>query len=152
MSTPAKSSPKDAQVMSAILKDMGVLESEPRLINQMLEFTYRYVTDVLEDAKVYSNHANRKSVDTEDVRLAVQMKMDHSFTTPPPRDLLMEIARQKNCQPLPLVKSYIGPRLPPDRYCLTAPNYKLKTIKKVRQAYHNVMGNKELGKLFLITT
>ena len=36
-----KSLPKDAQVMSAILKDMGVLDYEPRLINQMLEFSYR---------------------------------------------------------------------------------------------------------------
>jgi transcription initiation factor TFIID subunit 9 len=130
MSTHAKSSPKDAQVMSAILKDMGVLESEPRLINQMLEFTYRYVTDVLEDAKVYSSHANRKGIEADDIKLAVQMKVDHSFTTPPPRDLLMEIARQKNSQPLPLVKPYCGPRLPPDRYCLTAPNYKLKSVKK----------------------
>ena len=40
MSGPSRSSPKDAQVMSAILKDMGVLDSESRLINQMLEFTY----------------------------------------------------------------------------------------------------------------
>ena len=36
-----KSQPKDAQVMAAVLKDMGVLEYEPRIINQMLEFTYR---------------------------------------------------------------------------------------------------------------
>ena len=41
MAAPAKSLPKDAQVMSAILKDMGVLDHEPRLINQMLEFSYR---------------------------------------------------------------------------------------------------------------
>ena len=40
-STAAKSTPRDAQVMAAILKDMGVVEYEPRLINQMLEFTYR---------------------------------------------------------------------------------------------------------------
>lgn len=39
--TSSKSSPKDAQVMAAILKDMGVAEYEPRVINQMLEFTYR---------------------------------------------------------------------------------------------------------------
>ena len=31
----------DARVMAAILKDMGVLEYEPRIINQMLDFTYR---------------------------------------------------------------------------------------------------------------
>ena len=46
-----------------------------------------YVTDVLDDAKVYSGHAGKKTIDTEDVRLAVQCKMDHSFTTPPPRDV-----------------------------------------------------------------
>ena len=40
MAGPAKSTPRDAQVMAAILKDMGVLDYEPRLINQMLEFTY----------------------------------------------------------------------------------------------------------------
>ena len=36
-----KSSPRDAQVMAAILKDMGVQDYEPRCVNQMLEFAYR---------------------------------------------------------------------------------------------------------------
>ena len=46
-----------------------------------------YVTDVLEDARVYCNHANKKEIDAEDVKLAVQIRMDNSFTTPPPRDV-----------------------------------------------------------------
>ncbi|KAK5917656.1 hypothetical protein CgunFtcFv8_002480 [Champsocephalus gunnari] len=95
-----KNIPKDAQVMIQILKDMGITEYEPRVINQMLEFTYRYC------------------------------RMDQSFTSPPPRDFLLEVARQKNLTPLPLIKPYTGPRLPPDRYCLTAPNYRLKTVQK----------------------
>ena len=33
--------PKDAQVMVAILKDMGIHDFEPRVVNQMLEFSYR---------------------------------------------------------------------------------------------------------------
>ena len=37
----AKSSPKESQIMAAILKDMGVNEYEPRVINQMMEFSYR---------------------------------------------------------------------------------------------------------------
>ena len=37
-----KSIPKDAQVMISILKDMGINEFEPRVVNQMLEFSYRY--------------------------------------------------------------------------------------------------------------
>lgn len=43
---------------------------------------------------------------------------------------LLEVARQKNQTPLPLIKPYTGPRLPPDRYCLTAPNYRLKSVQK----------------------
>lgn len=40
MTSAAKSSPKDAQTIAAILEDMGITEYEPRLINQLLEFTY----------------------------------------------------------------------------------------------------------------
>ncbi|XP_077361867.1 transcription initiation factor TFIID subunit 9 isoform X1 [Festucalex cinctus] len=134
MSAP-KSIPKDAQVMIQILKDMGVTEYEPRVINQMLEFTYRYVTSIIEDAKIYATHAKKSSVDADDIKLAIQCRMDQSFTSPPPRDFLLEVARQKNQTPLPLIKPYTGPRLPPDRYCLTAPNYRLKFLpKKVMSA------------------
>jgi len=45
--------------------------------------------------------------------------------------LLMDVARHKNSAPLPLIKPFTGPKLPPDRYCLTAPNYRLKSQKKV---------------------
>lgn len=31
--------------------DLGVDDFEPRVINQLLEFTYRYVTTILDDAK-----------------------------------------------------------------------------------------------------
>nr|XP_020442999.1 transcription initiation factor TFIID subunit 9-like [Monopterus albus] len=129
MSAP-KTIPKDAQVMIQILKDMGITEYEPRVINQMLEFTYRYVTTILEDAKIYATHAKKSNVDADDIKLAIQCRMDQSFTSPPPRDFLLEVARQKNQAPLPLIKPYTGPRLPPDRYCLTAPNYRLKSIQK----------------------
>ncbi|XP_068436690.1 transcription initiation factor TFIID subunit 9 isoform X2 [Clinocottus analis] len=116
--------------MIQILKDMGITEYEPRVINQMLEFTYRYVTTIIEDAKIYAAHAKKSGVDADDVKLAIQCRMDRSFTSPPPRDFLLEVARQKNQTPLPLIKPYTGPRLPPDRYCLTAPNYRLKTVQK----------------------
>ena len=35
--------PKDGQVMISILKDMGINDFEPRVVNQMLEFSYRCV-------------------------------------------------------------------------------------------------------------
>lgn len=46
-----------------------------------------YITNVLEDAKVYSEHAKKKEIDVSDVQLAIEAKMDHSFTPPPPREV-----------------------------------------------------------------
>lgn len=127
---PAKQIPKDAQVIISILKDMGITDFEPQAITQLLEFTYRYVTSTLEDAKVYAAHANKKVIDVEDVQLAVNMQLDKNFTTPPPRDMLLEVARTKNSIPLPQIRPHCGIRLPPDRYCMTACNYELKSSKK----------------------
>lgn len=100
------------QVMIQILKDMGITEYEPRVINQMLEFTYSafpavfsslrwsastlfdspsltsgYVTTIIEDAKIYATHAKKSTVDADDIKLAIQCRMDQSFTSPPPRDV-----------------------------------------------------------------
>ena len=50
-----------------------------------------YVSCILDDARVYANHAKKKIIDLEDVRLAVQMQLDRIFTTPPPRDVSIKI-------------------------------------------------------------
>lgn len=78
---------KDAQTMISVLKDMGIEEFEPRVINQLLEFSYRYITNLLEDAKAFSNHAGKKNIDSEDIKMAIKSKVDYSFTTTPPRDV-----------------------------------------------------------------
>lgn len=39
--THAKHVPKDAQVIMSIMKDMGISDYEPKVINQLLEFVYR---------------------------------------------------------------------------------------------------------------
>lgn len=118
---------KDVQTMISVLKDMGIEEFEPRVINQLLEFSYRYITNLLEDARAFSNHAGKKNIDSEDIKMAIKSKVDYTFTTTPPRDLLMEISKAKNKNPLPPIKISSGIRLPPDRFCLHAPNYTLKS-------------------------
>ena len=40
---PVKTTPKEALVMASVLKEMGVNEYEPRVINQMIEFSYSKV-------------------------------------------------------------------------------------------------------------
>ncbi|XP_063977733.1 transcription initiation factor TFIID subunit 9 isoform X2 [Diachasmimorpha longicaudata] len=122
--------PKDAQVIMSIMKDMGITDYEPKVINQLLEFTYRYITCILDDSKIYANHAKKKFIDLEDVRLAVKMQLDRTFTNPPPRDVLLDVAKSKNNIPLPFVKPNNGLRLPPDRYCLNSANYRVKSFTK----------------------
>jgi transcription initiation factor TFIID subunit 9B len=77
-------------------------------------------------SRVYANHSKKKGIDLEDVKLASTMLLDKSFTGPPPREVLLEVAKQKNSQPLPTIKPHSGIRLPPDRHCLLAANYKLR--------------------------
>ncbi|KAK2088102.1 hypothetical protein P7K49_034009 [Saguinus oedipus] len=38
-----------------------------RVINQMLECAFRFVTTILDDANVYSSHAKKATVDADDV-------------------------------------------------------------------------------------
>jgi len=143
---PTKTTPKDALVMASILKEMGITEYEPRVVNQMIEFAYRYVTDVVEDARVYSTHSNRKTLNIDDIKLAVSQKLDHSFTSPPPREFLLDIARTKNSQPLSLVQEKSGLRLPPERYCLLANNYRTKAQKKTANQQKKQAASKATAK------
>ena len=54
------------------------------------------MTNILEDAKVFSHHAGKKNIDLDDVKLSVSMQADQSFTSPPPREALLELARSAN--------------------------------------------------------
>ena len=49
--------PRDALVVENILSQMGAQNAfEPRVVNQSLEFIYRYVGDVLEEARIFQRH------------------------------------------------------------------------------------------------
>ena len=79
--------PRDAKIVKSLLKSMGVEDYEPRVIHQFLELWYRYVVDVLTDAQVYSEHAGKSAIDCDDVKLAIQSKVNFSFSQPPPREV-----------------------------------------------------------------
>lgn len=46
-----------------------------------------YVLDVLADAQIYAEHANHSSITLPDVRMAIESRVGHSFTTPPNREV-----------------------------------------------------------------
>eukprot|EP00029_Vermamoeba_vermiformis_P011393 TRINITY_DN6255_c0_g1_i1.p1 TRINITY_DN6255_c0_g1~~TRINITY_DN6255_c0_g1_i1.p1 ORF type:complete len:171 (+),score=60.67 TRINITY_DN6255_c0_g1_i1:681-1193(+) len=117
--------PMDAKIVALLLKSMGVEDYEPRVVNQLLEFMNKYISDILQDAQLYSEHAGRANIELSDVQLAVQAKLSQSFTQPPPREVSLELARKKNATPLPLIPERIGILLPPDEHCLTKATYQM---------------------------
>ncbi|ONM27947.1 Transcription initiation factor TFIID subunit 9 [Zea mays] len=80
--------PRDARVVRELLRSMGLGEGEyePRVVHQFLDLAYRYVGDVLGDAQVYADHAGKAQIDADDVRLAIQAKVNFSFSQPPSRE------------------------------------------------------------------
>jgi len=73
--------------VTALAVYANVTAIELRLINTLLQTVAGYLTDVLGDAKLCSSHANKKSIDLDDIKMAIQFKLDHSYTNPPPRDV-----------------------------------------------------------------
>ncbi len=47
-----------------------------------------YVTTILDDARAFSNHAGKKSVDADDIKIAIKSKVDYSFTNTPSKEVL----------------------------------------------------------------
>ncbi len=60
---------------------------------QLLDFTNCFMTTILDDAKLLSQHARKRAVDVDDVKLAVQMYTEENLTNPTSRDVILETAR-----------------------------------------------------------
>ncbi|KAJ3363165.1 Transcription initiation factor TFIID subunit 9B [Allomyces javanicus] len=120
---PADDRPRDVRLVELMLQTAGIHDCDEQVIPMLLEFGYRYVTDVLTEALLFADHAGHADINTDDVKLAIQSRVNHSFTAPPPKDFLLELAAKKNEQPLPLVGEKYGLRLPPQQFTLTNVNY-----------------------------
>ncbi|XP_027124807.1 transcription initiation factor TFIID subunit 9 [Coffea eugenioides] len=140
--------PRDAKIVKSLLKSMGVEDYEPRVIHQFLELWYRYAVDVLTDAQIYSDHADKSVIDSDDVKLAIQSKVNFSFSQPPPREVLLELARNRNKIPLPKSITRPGIPLPPEQDTLINPNYQFAITKKQsKQAIEEAEDDEEAADL-----
>lgn len=119
--------PRDALVIQELLGSMGVQKYDPQVIAQLMELSHRYVTEILRDSEDYRIHSSKEKIDEKDVALAVDMRKVSSFTAPPSREVLADLARERNAIPLSVVPDRAGVLLPPERYCLSKPNYQVQT-------------------------
>lgn len=142
--------PRDVRLLHLILASMGVTSYQDRVPLQLMDFAYRFTHGVLQDALLYNDHAHSSTtttpaglgpahvpLSTEDIRLAVAARVNYQFKPAPPKELLLELAQEKNRKPLPAVQEQWGVRLPPEKYCLTAKDWDFEeeeqAIRKKKQ-------------------
>lgn len=128
--------PREAKLISLILRSLGIEECEPKVLIQLLEYCYKYSTSILMDAQMYSKHCERVKISVDDVKLALQTKIGRHFVPPPPRDYINEIAYQVNSKPLTLVDESVLP-VPNQRIALFSLDYEIlkKDTDKKRKIY-----------------
>lgn len=83
--------PREAKLVSLLLSSCGVGDCEPKVVQQLMEFMHRYVTDVLQEASLYSEHAGKAELDYEDLRLSIRNQQRNMFIQPPSRDVCLLI-------------------------------------------------------------
>ncbi|TCD66823.1 Transcription initiation factor TFIID subunit 9 [Steccherinum ochraceum] len=119
--------PPTARAIALLLASTpGVQDAQPGVLHQLLEFSYRYSTQVLSDSLVYAEHAGRAGkIEMDDVVLAVQARVGWEFGGRVPKEYTLSLASQTNSIPLPSVPEVFGVRLPPASECLTSVDFNL---------------------------
>jgi transcription initiation factor TFIID subunit 9B len=124
--------PRDVRLLHLIFATQGIQNYQDHVPLQLMDFAHRYTTSVLRDALTYNDHAKpvnvntnlnsntNTTVNTDDIRLAVAARTNYQFKPAPPKELLLDLAEERNSKPLPPVIPKWGLNLPPEKYCLTA--------------------------------
>jgi hypothetical protein len=125
----AADTPREAAAVAAILRSQGASSFEPRVVAQLLEFSYRHTGEVLHEAQHYAAHRTRQPpgvapLSVEDVRLAAQCSSVHAFTEPLGGDQLARLAECVNATPLPAVPRRLG-LVYPANVALLAPTFQV---------------------------
>ena len=45
---------------------------------------------MFQDSLIYAEHANKNDLDLDDIQLAIQGRVNHSFTAPPPKEVFQK--------------------------------------------------------------
>lgn len=145
--------PRDVRLLHLLLASQSIHQYEDQVPLQLMDFAHRYTASVLKDAIVYNSYAeisnasgsgattsgtsavgsgpgnNSSQLTVEDIRLAIAARTNYQFKPTAPKELLLQLAADRNKKSLPQVMGSWGVRLPPEKYCLTAKEWDLDTDK-----------------------
>lgn len=122
--------PRDVRLLHLIFATQGIQNYQDHVPLQLMDFAHRYTTSILKDAVTYNDHAKSSggsinsaaaaTVNTDDIRLAIAARTNYQFKPAPPKELMLELAHERNSKSLPPIIPKWGLNLPPEKYCLTA--------------------------------
>ncbi|CAI4048759.1 hypothetical protein SKDZ_13G3620 [Saccharomyces kudriavzevii ZP591] len=123
--------PRDVRLLHLLLASQSIHQYEDQVPLQLMDFAHRYTQGVLKDALVYNDYAGSSntagsSLGVEDIRLAIAARTQYQFKPTAPKELMLQLAAERNKKALPQVMGTWGVRLPPEKYCLTAKEWDLE--------------------------
>ncbi|SCU82343.1 LANO_0B05886g1_1 [Lachancea nothofagi CBS 11611] len=120
--------PRDVRLLHLLLASQAIQQYEDQVPLQLMDFAHRYTRGVLKDAMVYGDYASNDTnteLSVEDIRLAIAARTQYQFKPTAPKELLLQLAAERNKKALPQVVNMWGTRLPPEKYCLTGKEWRL---------------------------
>ena len=102
---------------------MGIKNYEPQIVMQMTDLAHSLTKHILLEAQALSEFAGKSQIDRSDVEFAIKSCQEKFCPNRPSKMFLMELAAQKNNQPLLPIRQNYGLRLPNDRFCQVQPNF-----------------------------
>ncbi|KAF2401714.1 transcription factor TAFII-31, partial [Trichodelitschia bisporula] len=128
--------PRDARLIHLLLSAQGVQAYQERVPLMIMDFAYRYTSQILSDAMALTadgyglnstssgrGQAQEGNVSTVALRLSMGSRQNYQFQPSLPKEVLLEMAQERNRITLPKPERDYGYRLPPERYILTGTSW-----------------------------
>ena len=95
----------EIDAFESMLKMMGVDNYDTAVITALSEYTRRFASEILTDAKDYSQHAGHSEIDIADIKLAINLLDSRTTGINNKLKCIHEAADDINSRPLPLINT-----------------------------------------------
>lgn len=130
--------PRDARLIHLLLAAQGVSAYQERVPLMIMDFAYRYTSGILSDAFQLTQDGyglpsterardkDQATVSLKHLQLSMAARAHYQFQPNLPKEVLLEMAQERNKVALPKAEREFGVRLPPEKYTFTGTGWGLK--------------------------
>jgi transcription initiation factor TFIID subunit 9B len=148
--------PRDARLIHLLLQSQGVHAYQERVPLMIMDFAYRYTQGILSDAMALTadaygmppsgrGAAAEGTVTNKNLALSIGSRQHYQFQPTLPKEVLLEMAQEKNRTALPKPDREFGYRLPPERYTFTGAGFSLKDQWDSEEEDEDITADQTMG-------